>query len=181
MKKFFKSIFTAALMNLSIVGSANATTVFYTAESISGSDWRYQYTIDNNTLTQNIDQFTIYFDRTLFTNLAVQSSPLNWDSLVIQLDNEIPADGYFDSLSLIEGIAPGSLLSGFSVIFTYLGSNTPGSQPFDIVDASFNIIDSGVSTESMPSPVPEPKAYILLLTGFGLIYFTILKRRRNSR
>lgn len=176
MNKHFKSLLTAAFMSLSIVGSVHATSMLYTLESISGSDWRYLYTIENNTLIQNIDEFTLYFDRTRYTNLAVQSSPSGWDSLVVQPDNVIPADGYFDSLSLLEGIAPGSSLSGFSVLFTYLGTGTPGPQPFDIVDASFNVIDSGVST-----PVPEPTTAWLFVGGLLMLLGTKTMLQKSGR
>lgn len=164
MNKHLKSLLTAALMSLSIIGSVHATNVAYSLESLSGSEWRYLYTIDNNTLMQSIDEFTLYFDPTRYANLAVQSSPSNWDSLVVQPDNAIPADGYFDSLSLTNGIAPGAILSGFSVMFTYLGIGTPGPQPFDIVDAAFNVIDSGVST-----PVPEPTTAWLFVGGILML------------
>lgn len=176
MNKPLKNLLTAALMSLSIVGSGHATSMLYTVESISGPDWRYLYTIENNTLLQTIDEFTLYFDRTRYANLAVQSSPSNWDSLVVQPDDAIPADGYFDSLSLIEGIAPGASLSGFSVMFTYLGSDTPGPQPFDIVDASFNVIDSGVST-----PVPEPTTAWLFVGGLLMLLGRKTMLQKSSR
>lgn len=180
MNKHLKSLLTAALMSLSIVGSGHATRMLYTVESISGSDWRYLYTIDNNTLLQTIDEFTLYFDRTRYANLAVQSSPSNWDSLVVQPDNTIPADGYFDSLSLLEGIAPGASLSGFSVMFTYLGSDTPGPQPFDIVDASFNVVDSGVSTP-VPEPIPEPTTAWLIVGGLLMLLGRETMSQKSSR
>lgn len=158
--------------------SAHAVEVRYTVESISASDWRYNYTLDNDSLSVDIEEFTIYFDRALYTNLAVDITPADWDSLVVQPDNGIPANGYFDSLALVEGIKPGDTLSGFSVSFTYLGLTAPGSQPFEIIDpSSFNVIDSGST-----SLIPEPNAYLLLIAGLAVLCtFSGIRTQRSMR
>lgn len=149
---------------LTLALPAQAVDVEYTIESLSASDWRYFYTVTNDSLGVDIEEFTINFDRTLYTNLIVDASPADWDSLVAQPDNDIPADGYFDSLALSQGIANGESLGGFSVRFTYLGTGTPGAQPFEVVDSDFNVLVAG-----MTAPVPEAQTYLMLLTGLGLL------------
>jgi hypothetical protein len=148
--------------------SARAVVMTYSAESIGSSDWRYHYTLTNDSLAVDIEEFTVYFDSALYANLAVDASPADWDSLVAQPDSGIPADGFFDSLALVQGIAPGDSLGGFSVSFTYLGSGTPSAQSFEIVDADFNVIADGISTSAS---VPEPETLLLMLVGLGLIPF----------
>lgn len=168
--------------------AAQATIVQYTVDPISATDWRYNYTLINDSLGVNIDEFTIYFDEALYTNLVVDASPVDWDSLVVQPDNSIPANGFFDSLALIQGIQPGNILSGFSVTFTYLGFATPGTQVFEVVDSSFNVIDSG-NTQKIPVVVgppvigiPEPSTYVMLVTGLAILcMFAGIRSHKGAR
>jgi hypothetical protein len=123
--------------------ATRAAVITYEVTSLGGNDWRYDYTVENDG-SASIEQFTVYFDFGLFSNLAVAASPMDWDSIVVDPDVNIPADGFFDSVALVSGLAPGASLSGFSVTFTFLGSGAPGSQPFDIVDpANFEVLSSG--------------------------------------
>ena len=149
----------------------SATVINYNAVNLSGDTWRYNYSITNDTLSQDIKEFTIWFDLGLYDNLSILNSPLDWDSIAIQPDARIPAEGFFDSLALSSGVAVGESLSGFSVVFDWLGQNTPGSQFFEIIDPfSFNTIDSGFTTEIVDTPsVPEPSVLLLLIPGLLLI------------
>jgi len=165
----------ALALALGIVGAAQATEITFSTESISGVDWRYNYTVANNTLGVAVDEFTIYFDRNLYTNLVLEASPLNWDSLVVQPDLGIPSDGFFDSFAFASGIASGNSLAGFKVTFTYLGLGAPGAQPFEIVDASFNTLDTGITT-APATPVPEPASYLLMTAGLAALRLAKSKR-----
>lgn len=155
----------ALLLWLASMTSAMATTVGFTATNLTGNTWEVAYTITNDTLAQDIDEFTIFFDANLFQNLTVGNTPADWDPLVIQPDPGLPDDGFYDALALVAGIAPGATLSGFSVVFDFLGSGTPGAQPFDIVDpVTFDALDSGTTQRAV---VPVPAA--LWLFGSGLL------------
>lgn len=168
--------FVAAALLMVLLNSAHATEIKYVAESLSGADWRYSYLVSNDTLAVDIKEFTVYFDASLFSNLAVNVSPSGWDSLVAQPDSNIPANGFFDSLAVAQGISPGSSLGGFSATFTYLGSGAPGVQSFEIVDAGFNVINSGL-TQAIP--VPEPSQWGLFVAGLGLV--AVSARPKRSR
>lgn len=161
--------FTGLALSLGILGSAQATQINYSAEPIAGSDFRYHYTVTNDSLGLNIDEFTIYFDRNLYNNLVVEASPTDWDPLMVQPDLGIPSDGFFDTLALVAGIAPGDSLGGFTVSFSYLGQGTPGSQPFEILDANFTAVDSGVTAlpPNNSNSVPEPHGLALLAAGMA--------------
>lgn len=150
-----------------------ATTISYTTTNLIGNSWQYRYSVTNDSLIDPINELTIYFDRNSFSNLSVVGSPIGWDSIVIQPDLAIPADGFFDGLTLVQGVAPGAKVGGFLVGFQYLKAGTPGSQSFEIIDPSnFDVIASGLTTaESVlpppPSTVPEPSSIALMALGLA--------------
>jgi len=131
---------------LSLPSGIHAQTISYTATDVSGSTWDYNYTVTNNTAS-TINEFTIFASLGQFSNLSIASSPSSFNSVVLQPDAGIPADGYFDALSNSGGLTAGATLSGFSMQFNYLGSGTPGSQLFNIVDpTTFNTLGAGYTT-----------------------------------
>jgi hypothetical protein len=68
-------------------------------------------------------------------------------------------------LALGLGIAPNTVLSGFSVEFDFLGAGIPSSQLFDIIDPNtFAVLESGTT-----SPVPIPGSIILMLSGLAAL------------
>ena len=95
-----------------------APVISYTASNSSGNNWVYQYTVSNPAPSDLIAEFTIWFDQSQYSNLSVISSPATWDSIVIQRDLSIPADGFFDALALGTELGVGATLTGFSVGFT---------------------------------------------------------------
>lgn len=168
----------AALL-LAAGSQAQGAVIDYSVTALGPQSWQYDYTVTNDSEILTIDEFTIYFDRTLFGNLAIALSPVNWDPLVIQPDPELPSNGFFDALALAFGIAPGTALSGFSVTFDFLGSGIPGSQPFDVVDPlTFEVLQSGF-TSLAAQTVPEPGTLALLLVG-GIAAAAVQRRRREA-
>ena len=166
----------------SLVSTSFASPVIsYATSNPSGNNWVYQYTVSNPSPSDPIAEFTIWFDRAQYTNLSVIGSPASWDSIVIQRDLSIPADGFFDALALGAGVVVDATLTGFSVGFTYFNIGTPGAQPFEIIDPStFQATFSGttVVANSGPggggtNPVDSPSTLALLafiflgLTTFG--------------
>lgn len=147
--------------------AAQATMIFFEAANISGNTWEYSYTVENDSLGFDIEEFTVFFDVGVYENLVLADAPAGWDPLAIQPDTLLPADGFYDALALISGVAPGTSLAGFSVQFDFLGTGTPGAQPFTIVDPfTFETVDSG-STQLADGivAVPEPGSFWLLLAG----------------
>ena len=161
------SVIAILLVILLLPSVSQATTIEYNVSSLGGSVWQYDYMIENDTLTDPIAEFTIYFPETLYENLVVSSSPLEWDSIVVQPDTGLPADGFFDALSLSTGLAPGASAGLFSVTFNFLGTSSPADQFFDVYDANFNLLDSG--TTSPLSPVPELNSFAMLILGLFLV------------
>lgn len=169
----------AALL-LTVGLQAQGAVIDYSVTPLGGQTWQFDYTVTNDSEALTIDEFTIYFDRTLFGSLVIVGAPDVWDPLVAQPDLELPSDGFFDALALAFGIAPGLSLSGFSVAFTFLGSGTPGSQPFDIVDPeTFAVLASGV-TSLAAQAVPEPGTLSLLLLAAFVAGAQRMRGRRGG-
>jgi hypothetical protein len=92
----------------------------------------------------------------------------------------LPDDGFYDALvlDLLAAIAPGDTLSGFSVEFDFLGSGTPGSQAFQFLTSSLELLDSGFTQRAVVTSVPEPGSLGLLAAGLAAL---IIVRKRSLR
>jgi hypothetical protein len=176
------SVLAAALL---LSATARAGVIEYDITNVGGSNWRYDYTVTNDELAGGMWEFTIWFALGLYESLSVAASPASWDSLVVQPDPNLPADGFFDSVSLDLPLARNASVGGFSVLFTWLGTGTPGSQPFDFVNPeTFVSIDSGVTRlrvipdpDPDPTPVPEPAIGLLLAASLAATTFAARRRR----
>lgn len=180
-KLVFCIVSVLLLASLPITGSA--AVISFTPTLLGGIQWKYDYTVAAATSDPAIDEFTIFFDPTGYANLAVVAAPLGWDPLVIQPDAGIPADGFFDALALVVGISPGTSLGGFAVSFDFVGTGTPGTQRFDIVDPNtFATLSTGFTTAAVvapPTDVPEPNA--LTLVGLALALLLGFRRQFSSK
>jgi hypothetical protein len=172
----------SAIVSLS---SAEAQ-VTYTATAITGSTWQYDYTL-TNPLSAPASEFTIFFSVNQFSNLSVVASPASWNSIVAQPDAGLPADGFFDTLSLTAGLSPGASQGGFSVQTMYSGSGSPGSQVFNIIDSlTFGILNFGDTTPSssggggfMAPEIDSSSATSALTLLLGSLL--VLRTRRSLR
>jgi hypothetical protein len=169
-------ILGAAIVSLS---TAHASVVDYGVTSLGGNLWRYDYTVNNPSPSLGFDEVTIYFDPTKYSLLGTPVAPAGWDPIVVQPDAGIPSDGFFDVLNLSGSLAAGDSFSGFSVSFTYLLTDTPSAQSFDLINSSdFSVVNSGSTTNPMGSTqIPEPASLALVLLGIGCARLT---RRRTK-
>lgn len=156
-----------------------ATVITYEATQLGDTTWRYDYSVDNDTLSTPIEELTLFFGLGQYANLTDLGTPSDWDGFVAQPDPLLPDDGFIDVLALAGGVLPGQSLGGFSIVFDWLLGGTPGAQRFDIIDAvSFTVIESGFTTlRSPPASVPEPGS--LALFGTALLAFWVVRRRRE--
>lgn len=179
-KSYFLSAVVALLMFLATyLGSSQlsyATTIKYDVSLVSGNTWEYTYTVGNDTLGVDIEEFTVFFDVDLYENLVATTTPANWDPIAIQPDPSLPVpdDGFYDALALVVGIVPGASLGGFGVQFDYLGVGTPGNQLFEVIDPdTFATLDSG-STQLIPLPAS------IWLFGSGMLGLFYQLRRHSE-
>ena len=155
----------ALVATLASASTAQAAMVEYTATSLGGNAWRYDYTLNNSGAALSFDEFSVYFDAPGISALSVAAAPGGWSSLVVQPDPLLPDAGYFDALHLSGNVAAGSSTPGFSVIFSYLAGLTPGAQRFDLVTSEpFQTVSTG-TTSLAPSAVPLPAGFALMLFG----------------
>jgi len=172
MKKVLISLMTTFFV-ASMLNSVDAYMVYQTT-NLGGGRWENNYTIMNDFLASDIDEFTVFFDYGLYDNLTVTSPLAGWDEITVNpaLIFGSPDIGFYDALALGPGIAPWATMSGFSVSFDWRGAGTPGTQYFEIVDpVSFSTLASGFT-----APIPEPGTMILL--GISLSSFWIYHRKR---
>jgi len=154
-------------LGLAMSSVAQATIISYSSTNISGNTWENTYSVSNDTLASDIEEFSIYFDLGLYDSLSLVTAPADWDPIVFDPDPLLPDDGLYDVLALVSGIASGDMLSGFSIQFDFLGAGAPGAQFFEVLDPfTFAVLDSGY-TQLVVASVPEPG--ILLLMSVGLI------------
>ena len=171
---FAKTIAALGVLLLAL-SSAQAATVSYTATLLSGNKWRYDYTLDNTVPAPTFDGFTVYFDPALFEHLTGAQVPLGWDPLVLQTDTVVPADGAFDALLKSGPLADGAVVTGFSVSFTYLGSDNPGSQRIELYDSGvlsgdFAVVQTGRTSSAQQVDEPASAALALLAMGLAPIW-----------
>ena len=67
------------------------------AFSPTGPTWQVQLVLTNDGAPAQIGHFTLYFDESLFSGLALLQSPSGWDSVLVQPDTAIPARGFLDA------------------------------------------------------------------------------------
>jgi len=138
----------------------------------AGDRWRIEYRLDAFPEPAG-HGWSVRFDRALYADL--QDPPPapggGWDVLVLQPDPALPDDGRYDALALVAS-APVDRI--FSVEFRWLGAGVPGAQPFEVYDASFAVVEEGVTL-----PVPEPGVASLVL--LGLAGLAIGRRARGAR
>jgi len=174
------SIRLVAMLFWGVLGTpAWATTVAFNTTHITGNTWETAYTVTNDTLATAIDEFTIYFDVSVYDNLVSVAAPTGWDPLVIQPDPFLPDDGFYDALvsPALSGIAAGSALSGFSVRFNFSGVGTPGPQFFEVVDpVTFTSLDSDFTQAAV---VPLPAALWLFISGLSMLLGIRIKAGNN--
>ena len=166
--KVFIGVLSVFVFATSVFGEMS-TQIWYETTDLGSERWEYTYDVMNISLTEGIEELTIYFDYGSYDNLSVSTpaTPADWDQIVWQVEPVLGDPGGYDALATNISIDIGESLSGFSVTFDWLGAGNPGSQYYEIIDpVTFGTIESGYT-------VPEPATCLLLLSG------GVLLRRRK--
>jgi hypothetical protein len=139
----------------------------------------YRYFVSGFPFSAN-QGFTIYFDLNRYSGLTNPSAPnAQWNVLVLQPDNNLPADGAFDAVTTINGP---SVASPFMVQFIRT-AGIPASQPFDIneFDSQGNfvrVVESGFTVPRLAA-VPEPD--FCWVTGIATVFLLVRRRLFRER
>ena len=182
MKALYNLTFLLLLLTAHPVKSA---LVEYNLTSLGGSSYQYDYTVSNDGslgLGVDIEWFAILFDPSIYNEASltiVTPDPpaSDWDQLILGSGLLVPAA--YDVFALSAGIAQGDSVFGFAVQFDWLGLGTPGSQSFEVYDATtFDLIYQGsTTTATTTSTVPTPSTLLLLLLSvLGLWLFKVKRR-----
>jgi hypothetical protein len=167
---------------------AQAIAIQFDTTNKGGDVWQYSYSVSDFAFGANQALF-IDFDSNLYsdlqdtTPLIQDTSPTPqpvWFTTTFPTSVATPGNvgdlppGSFVAVSLVDGA---SLATPFTMTFTWLGSGTPGSQPFTVyqLDGDLNVVD--VLASGATSAVPEPAT--LALTATGLAFAVIRRRRRR--
>lgn len=168
---YFKSISLLFTFLFWVANPARAALITTEFSELVGN----QGTVDINfslSAGENLSGLSLYFSEHLFADLAIIFSPVEWDSIVLQPDLFLGA-GLFDNYNnagMSEGYA--------RIAFTYLADELFQPLAYDLYDADFVLIESGLST-NVTSSVPESSAIILLL--LGLMAVALRHSARNSK
>lgn len=173
--RLLASLLGAATLVAPLCSAAASISASY--HQVAGNHWFADFVVTGDGSPLVINDFTVYFPETSFAALVLNASPANWDSLIIQPDTTLHSPGFLDSLALGSGIATGASLGGFEVAFNYLGEGTPPALHFDINDANFHPLFSGVTVAA----VPEPEVAWLMLLGLGAIVGNRVRRQGQVR
>ena len=86
----------------------------------------------------------------------------DWSTSSLEPDTTLPADGLYSATALV---ANASVADLFTLNFVWLGKGTPGSQPFEVFDDSFNNIQRGRTQAPGTQPTSLPGTLPLLVAG----------------
>ncbi|AHK80667.1 hypothetical protein M911_07780 [Ectothiorhodospira haloalkaliphila] len=162
--------------------AAHAIPIQYELQSLGGSEYRYEYTITNDRSLEDeatVEWFTIFFEAALYDENSlyiVTADPpaAEWDEVI--LASAPLVDPAYDAFARAGGIAVDETVTGFKVQFAWLGSGTPGPQPFEIYDSTtFEVLFEG-STEPRTTAIPEPGSLVLVLVGAIAAFAASLRR-----
>ncbi len=126
-----------------------------------------RYTVVDGSFAQ-FGGFNIFFSPDLYRNLQNPATAnVDWVVSTVQPDPALPASGFLSAQALV---ANPSIAGIFTVEFVWLGGpRTPGEQRFDILDDSFNPVQSDVTQAPGLQVVPLPGTLALFAAGiFGL-------------
>lgn len=171
-------LWTAALLAGALSATSQAAVMNSSFHHQAGNAWVVDLTVVGDGLPVELQGFTTYFAEGLYADLTLLASPAGWDSLVIQPDLALASAGYLDAFAIGgAGLLAGQSQGGFSIQFSYLGSGAPGELMFDIVDANYQVLYSGLTTPA--AVVPEPASFALGLLGTALLLGFVRRARHR--
>lgn len=153
---------------------ATTLNIQYEVSSINAPSnlFQYNYFLSGDALPAD-HYFDILFPVSSYTSIS-NGVATGWDLLLFQVNDPTGAAGRYSALSL-----PSNFTGPFSIQFFWSGGGSgPGSQGFELYDASSVRQLTGTTTlrESNPPPngIPEPSTIVILASG--LVVLATLKK-----
>ena len=168
-------VFLLVLMLAGAVQSEPNSRITYNIAEIGPGHWEYLYTVENIDLTAGIEQFIVWFDFSLYDNLAITTvypPARDWTESIVEPGPTAADPGRYEAITQAspQAITIGHSAGGFAVSFDWLGTGDPGPQFYEILEPfTTNVIDSGWTI------VPEPLTITLL--GLGALVLCSHKKR----
>jgi hypothetical protein len=164
MRNLLRFAIGAGLFSISL----QAGTVGFTVSPLGGSNFRYTYDFTSLSLQAN-QEVDIRFSPSLYSTLTNGIAGANFSLALFQPNNPPGSFGDYAALALINNPP---LTGPFRVDFTFLGTGTPGSQPFfinqyDTAGNFLRVADSG-NTTPPGGNVPELATWLLGTAGLVL-------------
>ncbi len=185
-KRMFRQGFLWRLLawtGLPLGGPVQAVILEYAASNlpdlVAGQDrWSYQYQLSGR--FGAFASVNLLYPADGYADLAFSAppdpavwDPAIWSSLITAPDPRFPADGL---LGLTALVATRPLKLPFTLEFTWLGTGSPGTQDFEILDDGFNVIERGSSTPLAAPGLPEPGSLLLVAGALALL----ARRQRHT-
>jgi len=153
----------AVALVCALSGAVSATTIRYDVAALGGQNWRYDISVENDTLATPIDEFTLYFPSAAIPSLSTSGQPASFDPLVFPPNPVFFPNWAVDYLASSGGIPTGATLEHFLVDVQFTAPGAPGGFAFDIVDPdTFAILESGDAVAIGGGGVPEPATLALV-------------------
>lgn len=181
----------SAFLLMSAHALAGAVSIQYNLVPQGGNVYKYVYSVTNPAGgSAAVQDFYILFDSSLYqlnAATAIVSPAFIQSQWAQQILGPVPGlQPAYDAFAIFGGIPVGGTVTGFSVQFTWLGSGTPGAQPFQIYNpTTFALLQSG-NTVLSPTPlaVPAASTLSLVLIGcsltFSLAYLVSMQNRQMA-
>jgi hypothetical protein len=160
--RIIRNVLNVAVLAGLLATTASAAMISYAPHDLGANRWQLDYVVADHGL-QVGQGFDVYFPYGQYEDLALVSAADGWDALVFQPDLVlgVPEPGMLDGLQVADmGGAPAE----FSLQLTWFGPGAPEPQAFELYDADFNVLESGLTVL-----VPEPGAALLLAGLAGLV------------
>lgn len=167
-----RGLAASCLLLVSVQAAAAAVSIHYSVVPMGGNVYRYVYSVSNSSGSPAAKLFDIHFATSLYdeSSLQIVTEPglsAQWaQQILVSVPPSLPAA--YSSFALSGGIPAGSTVTGFSVQFTWLGPGSPGSQEFQVFDATtFTLLETGVTAHA-PQSIPAASTLSLALLSLAM-------------
>ncbi len=143
------------------------------ADQVPGEDlWRYEFSVSGSFVP--FGGFIVKFDPALYRALEAPLPDVNnnWSVFTVEPDLGLGAEGLYWATALVANPLLGD---PFVLTVEWLGSGAPGGLPFEVLDDSFGVLQSGTIQPLNAVPLPSS----LALTCIGLVM--LVWRRASVR